>query len=120
MAFLADLIVLIPVSDGIELFLDPPAEKYFILRYLFWLLVDLAILWVSTLIFMDEHLQRLWQSWGISELLKRKRHSRPAWVFLLLSLFVCSMMFDIVYWTIHSELDEQFDLGWPVGGISQR
>jgi hypothetical protein len=107
MAFLADLIVLIPVSGGIELFSDPNAGRYIILRYFFWLLFDLAILLISTLIVTDEHLQLVWKSWVIGKISKRKRYSCPAWFFLLLSLFAGSMMFDIVYWTIHSLSTEQ-------------
>jgi hypothetical protein len=118
MAVLADLIVLIPVSDGVALFTDPHAGgTYIILRYLLWLLVDLAILWISTLIFIDEHLQHVWQSWDIGNLFKRKQYSRPAWLFLLVLLFTGSVMFDITYWTTHSQKQEEGYLGWPVGGI---
>jgi hypothetical protein len=55
----ADLIYEIPATNGTEYLTSSSVFLYIIIYYIFWILLDLALLWFPTLVFMDKNIQRL-------------------------------------------------------------
>ena len=91
----ADLIYSFPSGGAGYYIVYKESLRWDALQYVFWSLYNLAILWVSTLVFLDRDLQRLWSSWKVGEYLSKEPIATIGWIFILVCLIGFSVMFDV-------------------------
>lgn len=87
----ADLIYTFPATNGAEYFSDSGVSLSIVIYYIFWILLDLGLLWVPTLIFMDSKSHDTWMEWTIDKRLMLALR----WGIMSL-MFGISVFFD--YW----------------------
>jgi hypothetical protein len=96
-----DVIWTFPSGGGEEYFTSPGVSLSIIVYYIFWILLDFGLLWIPTLIFMDDNIQKMWLK--LIEVLKSRFGKRATgklmWCLrwgLMVVLFLISVFFD--YW----------------------
>jgi hypothetical protein len=92
-----DLLYSFPAMNGEINFTFAQGLQATILQYVVWAVIDLAILWVSTLVFLDEDLQRVWKAWRLARFMSKKPASVIGWTFIVLVLLGASNIFNIIY-----------------------
>jgi hypothetical protein len=96
-AFAADLLYTTPATNGASTLLQKTSVLESVLIYFVWILLDIAILWISTLIFSDEDLQAVWNSQELGRFLNsNKTFSVLAWAFVILVLLDASLSYDVM------------------------
>ena len=96
-AIAADLLYSIPATNGASALLQNTSVQQLILYYFVWILLDVAILWISTLIFSDEDLQAVWGSQEVGRFLNsNKVFSISAWAFVILALLNASISYNVI------------------------
>ena len=55
-----DVIWIFPSGGGEEYFTSPGVSLSIIVYYIFWILLDFGLLWIPTLIFRDDNIQKMW------------------------------------------------------------
>ena len=69
-------------------------------QYLTWALLDLAILWFATLVFLDQHIQRAWEELGFKRLTSGKITTIIAWSIVILTLVGVSGSYNLQTWRL--------------------
>jgi hypothetical protein len=92
----ADLIYVIPATNGTEYLTSSSVSLSIIIYYIFWILLDMALLWIPTLVFMDENIQRLWMESLLGKWITGKSMWCLRWGVTLI-LVLISIFFDA--WT---------------------
>ena len=65
--------------------------------YFIWIVLDAAILWISTLISVDKHLQTMWNSQKVGKFLGSNISvSNLAWAFVIVVLLGASISWDVM------------------------
>lgn len=91
----ADLIYTFPAGGEGYYIQHKESIRWEAFQYLFWSLYNLAILWISTLVFLDQDLQRLWGSWKVGKYFSKEPIATMGWIFILVCLVGLSVMFDV-------------------------
>jgi hypothetical protein len=96
-AIAADLLYSIPATNGAVYLVQETSALESTLIYFVWILLDIAILWTSTLIFSDEDLQAVWNSRELGRFLNsNKAFSISAWAFVIIVLLNASLSYDVM------------------------
>jgi hypothetical protein len=96
-AIAADLLYNIPLINGASDLANSPSAQGLLLSYFIWILLDVAILWISTLVFFDEHLQNKWNSLEVGRNLGSDKLSRACvWAFVITVLLMVSISWDVI------------------------
>ncbi|GFF54334.1 hypothetical protein IFM58399_09798 [Aspergillus lentulus] len=97
-AFAADLLYSFAADKGIQSLASSGGIKLQVLQYLVWGLLNLAILFLSTLLFLDKDLNRFWEQWSLGKYLsKKKLVSGILWAVIITVLVGVSVSWDVDY-----------------------
>jgi hypothetical protein len=96
--FAADLLYSFPAAKGVQTLNSSGGIKLQVLQYLVWGLLNLAILFFSTLLFIDEDLKKLWRGWSLGKYLsKKKLWLNILWTVIITVLVGVSVAWDVDY-----------------------
>jgi hypothetical protein len=96
-AIAADLLYNVPATNGAVYLVQETSVLESVVIYFVWILLDIAILWISTLIFSDEDLQAVWNSRELGRFLNsNKAFSILAWALVIIVLLNASLSYDVM------------------------
>lgn len=96
-AVLADVLYAFPGSSD-KSTLDLTQTRSFgslLVQYAVWIALDVGILWVPTIMFLDRDLRAFWKRLRIRTIFSSKLVSNIAWVCIIMVLLMVSIVFDL-------------------------